>query len=180
MVRNTHPWCSTLSRGRTGGWSAGRLSRRRGERDEEKEKKLRDMFGLIQVPSDAPIPQCAGGHKKSVVRPVCLFSGAGSTCCNTRSTLKKRFLCSFWRTRLQASIVFPAGTSLDGKCAERRGRAPAVLSARRKMIDPRLSRCTSFAGALDASCCTGLSVRRLLLEHSVLSYCLPCLVLLRR
>ena len=93
-----------------------------------REKKLRDMCGLIQVPSDAPIPHCAQCYKKSVVRPVCLFSGAGSTCCNTRSALKKRFLCSFWRTCLQASIVFPAGTSLYGKCAERRGRAPAVLS----------------------------------------------------
>ena len=43
------------------------------------------------------------------------------------------------------------------------------------MIDPRLSRCTSFAGALDASCYTRLSVRRLLLEHPVLSHCLPVL-----
>ena len=45
------------------------------------------------------------------------------------------------------------------------------------MIDPQLSRCTSFVAALDASCYTGLrlSLRRLLLEHSVLSHCFPVL-----
>ena len=45
------------------------------------------------------------------------------------------------------------------------------------MIDPQLSRCTTFVGALDASCYTGLqlSLRRLLLEHSVLSHCFPVL-----
>ena len=34
---------------------------------------MRDMCGLIQVSSDAPIPHCAGCPKMSVVRPLCLF-----------------------------------------------------------------------------------------------------------
>ena len=51
------------------------------------------------------------------------------------------------------------------------------LFVRRKMIDPRLSRCTSFVGAIDASCFTGLRlpVCGLLLEHPVLSLCFPVL-----
>ena len=94
-----------------------------------REKKMRDMCGLIQVSSDAPIPHCAGCQKKSLLCDHCVFfSGARSTRCNTNSTLKKRFLCLFSTTCLKAFIVFPAGTFSHGKCVERRGRAPAVLS----------------------------------------------------
>ena len=112
-------WCVTythgvplFSRGRIG-WVERRqnvFALRRTVRREGTRKCVTCVV-QIKVSSDAPIPHCAGCQKMSVVRPVCLF---------------------FLVLGLPAAtpgpfIVFPASTSLHGKCAERRGRAPAVL-----------------------------------------------------
>ena len=138
---------------------------------------MRDMCGLIQVSSDAPIPHCAGCQKMSVVRPVCLFFWCWVYPLQHQVHAEEKISLFILEDSLVGFHCFSGRPALCTGSARRGEEERLPFFSRRKMIDPRLSRCTSFVGALDASCYTGLllSLRRLLLEHSVLSHCFPVL-----
>ena len=115
--------------------------------------------------------------KKCLLSDLCVFFLVlGLPAATPGPRLRKDFSVYSEGPVCRLSLFFPPAPLCTGS-APRGEEERLPFFVRRKMIDPRLSRCTSFAGTLDASCYTGLrlSLRRLLLEHSVLLHCFPVL-----
>ena len=113
--------------------------------------------------------------KTSVVRPLCLFFWCWVYPLQHQFHAEEKISLFILDALFEGFHCF-SGRHLFHTGSAWRGKEERLpFFARRKMIDPQLSRCTTFVGALDASCYTGLqlSLRRLLLEHSVLSHCFP-------